>query len=193
MAMEALRLPPADAEMRSFPAARSDAWRCAACCCGRPDMLLLDEPTNHLDAESVAWLERFLKEYTGTVVAVTHDRYFLDNVAEWILELDRGRGYPFKGNYIVLAGAEAGAAPARGEAGKRAPAQDQARARVGAGLAARASGQEQGASRGLRGARAESRARAPTDPHEISIPPGPRLGDLVIEANGLSKGTAIGC
>ena len=73
--------------------------RCAACCCRRPDLLLLDEPTNHLDAESVDWLERFLQDYPGTVVAITHDRYFLDNVAQWILELDRGRGFPFEGNY----------------------------------------------------------------------------------------------
>ena len=79
--------------------ARSGAWRCAGCCSSRPDLLLLDEPTNHLDAESVFWLERFLQDYAGTVVAITHDRYFLDNVAQWILELDRGRGFPFEGNY----------------------------------------------------------------------------------------------
>ena len=77
----------------------SAAWRCAACCCRKPDMLLLDEPTNHLDAESVAWLQRFLAEYPSTVVMVTHDRYFLDNVTGWILELDRGRGIPYEGNY----------------------------------------------------------------------------------------------
>ena len=81
------------------PAARSGASRCAGCCSQHPDLLLLDEPTNHLDAESVEWLERFLQEYAGTVVAITHDRYFLDNVAQWILELDRGRGIPFSGNY----------------------------------------------------------------------------------------------
>ena len=80
-------------------AARSAAWRCAGCCCPSPDMLLLDEPTNHLDAESIAWLERYLEEYPSTVIAVTHDRYFLDNVAEWILELDRGYGIPWHGNY----------------------------------------------------------------------------------------------
>ena len=84
---------------RPCPAARSAAWRWPACSCSHPDLLLLDEPTNHLDAESVEWLERFLGEYAGTVVAVTHDRYFLDNVAKWILELDRGRGIPFAGNY----------------------------------------------------------------------------------------------
>jgi sulfate-transporting ATPase len=81
------------------PAVKSAAWRCAVCCCPTPDMLLLDEPTNHLDAESVDWLEQFLQRYSGTVVAITHDRYFLDNAAEWILELDRGAGIPYKGNY----------------------------------------------------------------------------------------------
>ena len=84
---------------RRSPVASAAASRCAGCCCQRPDLLLLDEPTNHLDAESVDWLERFLQEYAGTVVAITHDRYFLDNVAKWILELDRGRGIPFEGNY----------------------------------------------------------------------------------------------
>ena len=88
-----------------------------------PDLLLLDEPTNHLDAESVYWLERFLQEYAGTVVAITHDRYFLDNVAQWILELDRGRGIPFEGNYSSLARAEAGAHGRRAEGG-RCPAAD---------------------------------------------------------------------
>ena len=84
---------------RSSPAASAAASRSAGCCCSKPDLLLLDEPTNHLDAESVAWLERHLAEYAGTIVAVTHDRYFLDNVAGWILELDRGRGIPYEGNY----------------------------------------------------------------------------------------------
>src|ERR1041385_7875316 len=98
-ALDALRCPPPEAEIGTLSG--GEARRVALCrvLLSRPDMLLLDEPTNHLDAESVAWLERFLHEYPGTVVAVTHDRYFLDNVAEWILELDRGRGYPFKGNY----------------------------------------------------------------------------------------------
>jgi sulfate-transporting ATPase len=99
VAADALRLPPWDAMSASCPAVKSAAWRCAACCLQKPDMLLLDEPTNHLDAESVEWLEQFLARFPGTVVAVTHDRYFLDNAAEWILELDRGRGIPWKGNY----------------------------------------------------------------------------------------------
>src|SRR6059058_2318656 len=98
-AMDALRLPPADAEVTNLSG--GERRRVALCrlLLRQPDLLLLDEPTNHLDAESVAWLERHLEEYAGTVVAVTHDRYFLDNVAGWILELDRGRGIPFKGNY----------------------------------------------------------------------------------------------
>src|SRR5216117_2533849 len=99
LAMDALRLPPPDAEVT--PLSGGERRRVALCrlLLRSPDLLLLDEPTNHLDAESVAWLERFLKEYKGTVVAVTHDRYFLDNAAEWILELDQGSGIPWKGNY----------------------------------------------------------------------------------------------
>ena len=99
IAMDALRLPPGDSAVTTLSG--GERRRVALCrlLLSKPDMLLLDEPTNHLDAESVAWLERFLDEYPGTVVAVTHDRYFLDNVAGWILELDRGRGIPYKGNY----------------------------------------------------------------------------------------------
>ncbi|HEX6212634.1 MAG TPA: ATP-binding cassette domain-containing protein, partial [Methylomirabilota bacterium] len=99
LAMDALRVPPGDADVSKISG--GECRRVALCrlLLQRPDMLLLDEPTNHLDAESVAWLERFLKEYTGTVVAITHDRYFLDNAAGWILELDRGHGIPWEGNY----------------------------------------------------------------------------------------------
>src|ERR671923_2384704 len=99
LAMDALRVPPGDADVRTISG--GERRRVALCqlLLQKPEMLLLDEPTNHLDAESVAWLERFLKEYGGTVVAITHDRYFLDNVAGWILELDRGHGIPWKGNY----------------------------------------------------------------------------------------------
>ena len=99
IAMDALRCPPGDADVTKLSG--GERRRVALCrlLLQKPDMLLLDEPTNHLDADSVAWLERFLHEYQGTVVAVTHDRYFLDNVAGWILELDRGQGLPFEGNY----------------------------------------------------------------------------------------------
>src|SRR3546814_3094595 len=99
IAMDALRTPPGDADVSVLSG--GERRRVALCrlLLSKPDLLLLDEPTNHLDAESVGWLERTLKDYPGAVLAVTHDRYFLDNVAQWILELDRGRGYPFEGNY----------------------------------------------------------------------------------------------
>ena len=99
LAMDSLRVPAGDAEIKNLSGGEKRRVALCQLVLARPDMLILDEPTNHLDAESVAWLEHFLQEYPGTVVAVTHDRYFLDNVAGWILELDRGRGYPFKGNY----------------------------------------------------------------------------------------------
>src|SRR6516225_11627717 len=99
IAMDAMRLPPGDAMARTLSGGERRRVALCRALLQRPDLLLLDEPTNHLDAESVAWLERHLQEYAGTVVSVTHDRYFLDNVAQWILELDRGHGFPFKGNY----------------------------------------------------------------------------------------------
>ena len=156
----------------------------------RPDLLLLDEPTNHLDAESVAWLERFLQEYPGTVVAVTHDRYFLDNVAHWILELDRGRGIPFEGNYSLVAGAEAGPPRARGEQQRGPAAHPRPRARVGAHGAQGPPGQGQGPPGRLRAPAGRGRGRRRGDDQrlEIAIPPGPRLGDTVIEVEGLRKG-----
>jgi ATP-binding cassette ChvD family protein len=153
---------------------------------GQPDMLLLDEPTNHLDAESVAWLERFLKEYPGTVVAVTHDRYFLDDVAEWILELDRGRGFPFKGNYSGWLDQKSSrlAQEEKQESARQRKLKqelDWVRASPRARQAkskARLQAYEQLLDRAATG---------PVDPAEISIPPGPRLGDLVIEAENLTK------
>ena len=113
IAMDAMRLPPGDAKATTLSG--GERRRVALCkmLLQKPDLLLLDEPTNHLDAESVAWLERHLQEYPGTVVSVTHDRYFLDNVAQWILELDRGQGIPVEGQLLLLAGAEA-AAPGQG-------------------------------------------------------------------------------
>ena len=157
IAMDALRLPPGDADVTKLSGGEKRRVALCKVLLEEPDMLLLDEPTNHLDAESVAWLERFLADFPGTVVAITHDRYFLDNVAKWILELDRGKGIPWEGNYSQLARAEAEPHGARGEDGERAPEHARARARVGAHGAARAAGQEQGAHPGVRGA-AERRA-----------------------------------
>ena len=132
IAMDALRCPPAEQDVTTLSG--GERRRVALCrlLLQEPDLLLLDEPTNHLDAESVAWLERFLKEYPGTVVAVTHDRYFLDNVAGWILELDRGAGIPWEGNYSSWLEQKQQAPRGRGEAGERAAAHARARARVGA-------------------------------------------------------------
>ena len=109
IAMDALRCPPDDADVTTLSGGEKRRVALCRLLLQHPDLLLLDEPTNHLDAESVEWLERFLREYAGTVVAITHDRYFLDNVAKWILELDRGRGHPVRGQLLELAGAEAGA------------------------------------------------------------------------------------
>jgi sulfate-transporting ATPase len=187
IAMEALRLPPAEAGLEHLSG--GERRRVALCriILSRPDILLLDEPTNHLDAESVAWLERFLQEYTGTVVAVTHDRYFLDNAAEWILELDRGRGYPFKGNYsswLEQKHTRLAQEEKRESAKQRKLKQElewvrqSARARQ-AKSKARLAAYEDLVSKADKG---------PGDPTEISIPPGPRLSELVIEAEQLSKG-----
>jgi len=187
IAMDALRLPPADAAVETLSG--GERRRVALCrlLLQKPDLLLLDEPTNHLDAESVAWLERFLQEYPGTVVAVTHDRYFLDNVAGWILELDRGRGIPFEGNYSAWLDQkrerlerEEKQASARQRTLQRelewirmSPRARQAKSK------ARISAYE-----ALRG---EEEQRLP-ESVEIAIPPPPRLGDLVIEAKDLRKG-----
>jgi len=187
IAMEALRVPPGDAKLKDLSG--GERRRVALCriLLSRPDMLLLDEPTNHLDAESVAWLERFLHEYTGTVVAVTHDRYFLDNAAEWILELDRGRGYPFKGNYSswleqkqkrLQQEEKSESARQRKLKQELEWVQASPRARQ-AKSKARLDAYEDLLSKANKG---------PSDPSEISIPPGPRLGDVVIESDHLKKG-----
>jgi energy-dependent translational throttle protein EttA len=187
IAMEALRCPPGDAEIEKLSG--GERRRVALCrlVLSRPDMLILDEPTNHLDAESVAWLERFLQEYTGTVVAVTHDRYFLDNVAEWILELDRGKGYPFKGNYSSwLEQKRARLAQEEKQESSRQRKLKQELEWVQASPRAR-----QAKSKARLQAYEELLAKAnkgSSDPSEISMPPGPRLGDLVIEADKLKKG-----
>jgi ATP-binding cassette ChvD family protein len=187
IAMDALRCPPGDADVTKLSG--GERRRVALCrlLLQAPDLLLLDEPTNHLDAESVAWLERFLHEYKGTVVAVTHDRYFLDNVAGWILELDRGRGIPFEGNYSGWLeqkqgrlGQEEKEESARQRAlqeelewVRQSPRARQAksRARIGA----------------YEKLLSQAYERAPGTA-QIIIPPGPRLGDLVVEAEHLRKG-----
>ena len=145
MAMDALRCPPGDADVATLSG--GERRRVALCqlLLSAPDLLLLDEPTNHLDAESVAWLEHFLHDYPGTVVAVTHDRYFLDNVAGWILELDRGSRHPVAGQLLVVARSEAAAPRARREGRVEAAAHPAARARVDPTVAPRPAGQGQGA------------------------------------------------
>ena len=167
-------------------AANAAASRCAGCCCKSPDLLLLDEPTNHLDAESVAWLERFLKEYKGTVVAVTHDRYFLDNAAEWILELDRGSGIPWKGNYSSwLEQKQQRLAQEEKTESKRQKTLERELEWIRMSPRAR---QSKGKAR-LNAY--EEMLNADTaqkiDQVEIFIPPGPRLGDVVVEARGVRK------
>jgi ATP-binding cassette ChvD family protein len=187
IAMDALRVPPGDAEVAKISG--GERRRVALCrlLLAKPDMLLLDEPTNHLDAESVAWLERFLKEYPGTVVAITHDRYFLDNVAGWILELDRGHGIPWEGNYTSWLDQKQQRLAQEEKA-------DQARQRT-------LERELEWVRMAPRARQAKSKARlqayeqmvdAPfverAEKLEIAIPPGPRLGDLVVEADKVSKG-----
>jgi ATP-binding cassette ChvD family protein len=186
VAMDALRLPPGDADVSVLSG--GERRRVALCrlLLTKPDLLLLDEPTNHLDAESVAWLERFLQEYPGTVVAITHDRYFLDNVAGWILELDRGRGIPWQGNYSSwLEQKEQRLALEEKHAGTRRRTLERELEWIRMSPRAR---QAKGKARinAFEALRAEEENRAP-DSVEILIPPGPRLGDVVIEAKGISK------
>ena len=189
IAMDALRLPPGDADVTKLSG--GERRRVALCrlLLERPDLLLLDEPTNHLDAESVAWLERFLKDYPGTVVAITHDRYFLDNVAGWILELDRGEGIPWEGNYSSWLDQKQArlAAEEKQESARRRTLQRELewvhmspRARQAKGKA-RLTAYEKLLAEEME---AEKRVQA-TDLH---IPAGPRLGDLVVEAVNLRKG-----
>ncbi len=187
IAMDALRLPPGDARVETLSG--GERRRVALCrlLLEKPDVLLLDEPTNHLDAESVAWLEQHLQEFAGTVIAVTHDRYFLDNVAGWILELDRGVGYPFKGNYTAWL-EQKQARLAVEEKQESARRRTLARELEWVRMAPRA---RQAKSK-ARLAAYESMAAQAADERvtqaELQIPPGPRLGDLVIEAKGLAKG-----
>src|SRR5262245_60214815 len=186
IAMDALRCPPGDADVTKLSG--GERRRVALCrlLLSNPDMLLLDEPTNHLDAESVGWLERFLHDFPGTVVAVTHDRYFLDNAAGWILELDRGRGIPYQGNYSDwLATKEQ-----RLEQEQRQEASHQKAIKA----------ELEWVRQNPKGRQAKSKARLQrfdelqsqefqkrNETNEIYIPPGPRLGDSVIEVRDLSK------
>ncbi len=151
IAADALRLPPWDADVSKLSG--GERRRVALCqlLLSEPDMLLLDEPTNHLDAESVAWLERFLDEYPSTVIAVTHDRYFLDNVAGWILELDRGHGIPWEGNYSSWLEQKEARLEKRGSFGEGTPQSDATRAGVGAQQSERAPGEIQGPVAPVRG------------------------------------------
>ena len=169
-------------------AASGAASRSCRLLLSQPDMLLLDEPTNHLDAESVAWLERFLEDYKGTVVAVTHDRYFLDNVAGWILELDRGRGIPYEGNYSGWLEQKRKRLEQEEREEQGAPAH--ARARAGVDRPEPAGPPRQVARPASPPTRSCSPRRASGRPGsaQIVIPPGPRLGDLVIEADHLTQG-----
>src|SRR4051794_9840305 len=187
-AMDALRTPPGDADVTVLSG--GERRRVALCrlLLEQPDLLLLDEPTNHLDAESVQWLEQHLAQYPGTVLAVTHDRYFLDNVAEWILEIDRGRCYPYEGNYSTYLDTKASRLKVEG-------AKDAKRKReIERELEwVRSSPKARQAKSKARLARfeelvAEADRHRPLDTDVIQIPPGPRLGDVVIDAAALKKG-----
>ena len=189
IAMDALRLPPGDADVTTLSGGEKRRVALCRLLLQPADMLLLDEPTNHLDAESVAWLERFLKEFKGCVVAITHDRYFLDNVAGWILELDRGAGIPWKGNYSSwLEQKDQRLTQEEKEASARRRTLERElewiriapRARQAKGKARITRYEEMLAE--------EQAAEKRDDKLEISIPPGPRLGDVVIDAKGLRKG-----
>ncbi|MEY2568165.1 MAG: energy-dependent translational throttle protein EttA [Actinomycetota bacterium] len=189
IAMDALRLPPPDTSVATLSG--GERRRVALCrlLLRHPDLLLLDEPTNHLDAESVAWLERFLQDYSGTVVAVTHDRYFLDNAAEWILELDRGRGIPFKGNYTSWL-EQKQARLAQEEKGDARRQRTLERELEWVRMAPRAR-QAKGKARltAYEALLAEAQAAdGQGDKLEMAIPAGPRLGDVVVEADELVKG-----
>jgi ATP-binding cassette ChvD family protein len=187
-AMDALRCPPPDAEVGVLSGGERRRVALCALLLAQPDLLLLDEPTNHLDAESVLWLEQHLEKYAGTVVAVTHDRYFLDNVAQWILELDRGHAYPYEGNYSTYLETKATRIKVEGQkdAKRRKLLEDELewvrsspRARQ-AKSRARLQRYEEMAT--------EADVRRKVDFEEIQIPPGPRLGRQVVETRDLSKG-----
>ena len=187
-AMDALRCPPADADVSVLSGGEKRRVALCKLLLQAPDLLLLDEPTNHLDAESVLWLEQHLNKYAGAVVAITHDRYFLDNVAEWILELDRGRAYPYEGNYTTYLETKSARLKIEGQ-------KDAKRAK-------RLSEELEWVRQNAKGRQVKSKARLARyeemaaeadkmrklDFEEIQIPPGPRLGNVVIEVDHLTKG-----
>src|SRR5215472_4952766 len=187
LAMDALRLPPPDADVSTLSG--GERRRVALCrlLLQSPDLLLLDEPTNHLDAESVAWLERFLKDYPGTVVAVTHDRYFLDNVAGWILELDRGHGIPWEGNYSSWLDQKQQrlAVEEKQESARR---KALSRELEWARMAPRARVAKSKARLGAYEKLAAQEFDERQEDLVLQIPPGPHLGDLVVRAEGVRKG-----
>jgi ATP-binding cassette ChvD family protein len=187
-AMDALRCPPGDSDVKVLSGGEKRRVALCKLLLQKPDLLLLDEPTNHLDAESVLWLEQHLSKYEGTVVAITHDRYFLDNVAQWILELDRGRAYPYEGNYSTYLETKAARLKVEGQ-------KDAKRAK-------RLKEELEWVRQNAKGRQAKSKARLARyeemaaeaekmrklDFEEIQIPPGPRLGNIVVEVEKLSKG-----
>ena len=188
IAMDALRLPPGDADVRTLSG--GERRRVALCrlLLSKPDLLLLDEPTNHLDAESVAWLERTLQDYPGTVVAVTHDRYFLDNVAGWILELDRGAGIPWEGNYSSWLEQKQArlAAEEKADRSRQASLERELEWIRMSPRARQSKGKARITAYNELVTEAESAERR-ADKVELTIPPGPRLGDQVVEAAGVVK------
>jgi ATP-binding cassette ChvD family protein len=187
-AMDALRCPPADADVSVLSGGEKRRVALCKLLLQAPDLLLLDEPTNHLDAESVLWLEQHLNKYAGAVVAITHDRYFLDNVAQWILELDRGRAYPYEGNYTTYLETKSARLKVEGQ-------KDAKRAK-------RLTEELEWVRQNAKGRQVKSKARLARyeemaaeadkmrklDFEEIQIPPGPRLGNVVIEVENLTKG-----
>jgi len=187
-AMDALRCPPPDSEVGVLSGGERRRVALCALLLAQPDLLLLDEPTNHLDAESVLWLEQHLEKYAGTVVAVTHDRYFLDNVAQWILELDRGHAYPYEGNYSTYLETKAARLKIEGQKDvKRRKLLEDELEWVRSNPRARQAKSRARLQR-YKEMAAEADARRKVDFEEIQIPPGPRLGRQVVETQGLTKG-----
>jgi ATP-binding cassette ChvD family protein len=187
-AMDALRCPPPDADVRVLSGGERRRVALCALLLSQPDLLLLDEPTNHLDAESVQWLEQHLEKYEGTVVAVTHDRYFLDNVAQWILELDRGHAYPYEGNYSTYLETKAARIKIEGAKDvKRRKRLEEELEWVRSNPRARQAKSRARLSR-FEEMAAEADSQRKLDFEEIQIPPGPRLGSTVVEVDKLTKG-----